>query len=430
MLAVTLARMGVGLITFILLARFLGPRSFGLIATAMAYSTFIGILTDYGLATSAMRKAAADAENAASILSQAVSVKLILTGFLAIVGGIALILLPASNEERTIQMVIFAGVLAFSFGDLALVAARAQRRFDIEAKLVLGTSIGMLLLVGGVAAMTGSALSAAIAFTITRLFYLAAVLTGLKVWLGIAIKPIFDRKRLLSTARYSGTYAVDNLLTTLANQLDVLLFGLILTAHDIGIYQAGSRLVQVIVPFAVVLSSVYLPNLVASLSKSRDVDFGRQSKRMMAEFTGLACLGALGFSFVGPFMGDILYGPAYAALKPLWAGFGIFVVLRFTSAAFGIQLVAHGAIAARIASQLASIAFMALSTMLLLPRYGLEVSSWLLAASAVPGFLLLALAVGQRKLDGERGWWKIAPICGAVASVIIVIIIWWTYGIH
>ena len=45
--------------------------------------------------------------------------------------------------------------------------------------------------------------------------------------------------------RDSSSYAADNLLTTLSTQIDVLLFGTVLTLHDMGVYQSGARLVQV-----------------------------------------------------------------------------------------------------------------------------------------------------------------------------------------
>jgi O-antigen/teichoic acid export membrane protein len=159
--------------------------------------------------------------------------------------------------------------------------------------------------------------------------------------------------------------------------------------HDMGIYQAGARLVQAILPFAMILSTVYMPTLSAAAIQGDDERFCRNSRRINLEFAALAVIGGLGFAFVGPLVTHIIYGPSYAPLSPLWTGFAIFVALRLMASSFGIQLSAIGFVRVRIAASVVSIGIFCAATPLLVPHYGLAATSWMLALSGLPSFLIL-----------------------------------------
>lgn len=416
MLMATVARMGVGLVGFIVMARFLGPENFGVIATAAAYGSFIGIVTDFGLGVSALRTAAAAPDRAAEIVSDAFATKLILSIASTIIAlGAAAILLPPGRIG--VYALVFAGLCAYAFADLAMVAARAHRRFDIEAKVVVATSVVILLVVAGTAALTRSLDATAIAFMVTRFGYLAATQIELRRSLGIAIRWRRPFDRIVGTLRSSSSYAVDSILTSLSSQIDVLVFAVLLSAHDIGVYQAGSRLVQVIMPFAMVLSTVYMPAL-SSAAINRQADaFRRNSRRVNIEFCALAMVAGLGFTLFGPLGTHLVYGDKYEALVPLWAGFGAFAVLRLVAASYGIQLAAMGFIRTRIVAQLASIVCFVGMVAFAMPKYGLPVTSWLLGLSSLPVVLVSGIALGRDR-NADRS--VFATMAVAVAACILL----------
>ena len=198
---------------------------------------------------------------------------------------------------------------------------------------------------------------------------------------------------MVRTLRSSASYAADSILTTFSGQADILLFAAVLSAHDIGVYQAGARLVQAIMPFAVVMASVYLPPLAAAMARQDGSAFRRNASRLNLEFAGLALTCLLGFTLLGPFVTKLLYGVAYQSLVPLWNGFALYAALRLLAAGFGIPLAARGQIAIRILGQLTSIAVLAISATLALDRLGLPATSWMLAASSLPLALLFGGAV-------------------------------------
>lgn len=417
MLVATAARMGVGLLTFVAMARYLGPQQFGVIATAIAYATFIGIVTDYGLGVSALRTASAAPARADTIVSQAFATKLVLTGIGAAVALVAaLALLPGSSLLPCVM--VFVGATAYGFADLSMIALRARRRFDVEAVIVTATSVVMMLAVAGAALATRDLVATAAAFMVSRVLYLAAALVVLRRRFAIAIAWRAPVAALRATLRQSGSYALDSILTSLSSQVDVLLFAAMLSVHDIGVYQAGARLVQVILPFAVVLSTVYMPTLShAAINGDRD-GFARAAARVNWEFTGLAVLGGLGFAFVGPIVTDHVYGSRYAALVPLWRGFGLFALLRLASAGYGIQLAALGIIRIRVVAQVAAIGVLAAAAAWWVPTGGLPVTAWTLSTGALAALLALGGALAWSGRSDRRIWWTFAVIAAAAVPLV------------
>jgi O-antigen/teichoic acid export membrane protein len=388
MLGATGARLAVGLFTFIVLARFLGPASFGVIATAMAYTGFAALVTDFGFGVSALRRASADPGQAGAIVAEGLMAKALLTLLVTVIGGI-LLLLVAPRAWLPVYAAVHIGSVVYSFADLMLVIARAKRRFDVEAKLVTASSVMMLLGVGGVAALTRSMEAAAIAFAVTRSVYLLVTISALRRWL----PPLASVRRrpasMLAALRGSAGYAADGILTNMSSQIDILLFGALLSAHDMGIYQAGARLVQVILPLAAVLGAVYMPVLSAAAINAQADAFRDSAKRLNIEFTALALIAGLGFAAAGPIATRVLYGHRYDGLLPLWSGFATFALLRLASAGYGIQLAALGHIRTRVAAQIACMIVLSAAAFWLLPRLGLRGTAWLLALSAMPSIILL-----------------------------------------
>jgi O-antigen/teichoic acid export membrane protein len=394
MLAATGSRMGVALFGFMIMARFLGPQHFGVIATAVAYSSFIGIVTDFGMGVCALRMAAAEPERSAEILTDAFATKLVLTVIGAVAGlASAVAFLPAASIR--VYAMVFAGVLAYAFADLAMVAARVRGRFDTEAKVVVSMSVVILAVVGGTAAATRNLEATAAAFMLSRLAYLAATQILLKRAFGISIGWWRPLASIRNTIRLSVGYAVDAILTSISSQIDVLLFAALLTVHDIGVYQAGARLVQAIMPFAAVLSTIYLPTLSAAAIKGQLDVFHHSARRINIEFFVLSAAAGLGFKILGPIGTRVIYGDRYDALIPLWTGFGIFALLRLMAASYGIQLTAMGFIRTRIAAQVASMLVFVLALIVVMPHLGLALTSWLLALSGLPVLLVSGIALAR-----------------------------------
>ncbi len=394
MLAATGARLMVGMLTFIILARFLGPAQYGVIASAIAYCTFASMLSDFGFGTSGLRQAAANVENSPCIIGDAIATKMALFLLVTLAGGvIAAAVLPAT--WLLVFALVHLGTTANGLSEMSLIAARARRRFTLEARLVISSSTMMLMILGGITALTRSLLAAAVAFALTRILYLAIVRVSLRGWLEPLAKMRRSWAEIRVILRGGRGFAADSVLTSLSGQVDVLMFAALLPIHQFGVYQAGARLSQVFVSFAPVLSSVYLPGLSTAAIKRDDEGFRADSLQLSLEFAGLAVFGGLGFLIVGPWVTPELYGDRYAELTGLWPGFAAFALLRFGASGFGIQLAALGHVRTRIMSSIISILILAVLTAFFLPRHGLLAAPLLLAAGAAPSIIILGMMLAR-----------------------------------
>lgn len=419
MLVATSLRMGVALIGFIVMARFLGPENFGVIATAAAYGGFISIITDFGLTVSTLRNASAQPECVSEILADAIATKLVLTLAAAVIGlPVAMTILPTG--QVSIYAIMFLGVIAYAIADLSMVAMRVHRRFDIEATVVLSTSLIMLISVIGTVIATRSLWATTLAFTLSRFVYLATTHMALKRWLHIVISWRRPLNSINVTVKRSVAYAIDTILTNLSSQIDILIFAALLTAHDVGIYQAGARLVQVIMPFAMVLSTVYMPSLASAAIGSQQAVFRQHARRVNFEFFALAIVAASGFIFLGPFVTHAIYGDGYQALISLWPGFAIFTLLRLMAAGYGIQLTALGFIRTRIVAQLLSMMTLCCSVWLLHSDFQIGVTSSLLGLSSLP---VIVVCGGALIRNGNAEISLFATLLGSLILSLLMVLI-------
>lgn len=394
MLLATFARLGVGMLTFILLARFLGPTPFGILAAAMAYSGLINLLTDFGFSVSALRSASADVANSGAIVCRVLVSKAALT-VLAVVIATPVVMLVLPAALWPVYALAMAGTTANSLADLCIIVARARRRFDAEAVLVIGNSVLMTLIVGVVAIVTHDLLASTLAFAASRALYLAITATALRKWLHLGGLAKVGLRQIGAALKAGAGFAIDGGLTNVAGQIDVLVFSVLLTAHEMGVYQAGARLAQVISPLAVVLSTVYMPSLSAAAINRDTAGFEKAAFRLNIEFTLLALGAGAAFTFAGPLLTRLVYGHAYDALLPLWGGFGAYAVLRLSTSAYGIQLAALGAVRVRIGSQIASILFFLMLTFVVFPHQGLAMAPLELAASNAIITAIYSVALGR-----------------------------------
>lgn len=419
MLVATVARLALSLATFVVLVRYLGPTNFGYYAAFIALAAVLSAVTDFGLVTRTMRAASMDREHSGQIVGDALALKLVfVTIALLAVAGLGLLFVTGMQWLTLVLLHI--GMFAYSFADLSMVAARVNRRFPLEAKIVVSSALAMFGIVASVAALTQSLPAVAAAFAATRLGYVAAVRFGLR---GL-LEPVaaFGRSftTLARTAKASAAYAVDSTLTMISNQFDVLVFSLVLTVTELGIYQSGARLTQLIVPFAVMLSSVYLPALSASLTGSdAERDFRKLSGRLTAEFTVLAIAGSFAFLIGGPIVTEYVYGPEFAALDNLWPAFALYALFRFAAAGYGIQLVALGRITPRIVSQMAGMLVLAALAFAWLPSQGFNSSSTVMAAMGITGYVILGISLIRAQM---RHW--LMPVSFLVIPLAAVLLFW------
>lgn len=398
MSASTALRIASSVTVFLIVARVLGPASYGFFAITFTYATLVSLVTDYGFATQIPQKIGAEPERGGEFLGQALRGKTLLTGLAAILVIAGLAASGLNRDNVLVICVIGASVLLNAYADLMLTGLRSAGGYAEEAvELAFSWIVVVLLLVVAIF-FEAEILGISATLLAARAIHVAAALwvvrrAGFRLagwWrgpLGLA----------------SGTpYAADSLLSVLTSQIDVILVSRLFTLEDTGIYQIGSRLVQGAISLSAALTGIHLPR--GGFLRVRDPRaYAMYERRIIAEFSLFGVLMATSLAIGGHAVVDLLLGPAYARANELWPGLAAFLFMRFLAAAVGVCFLVRGLVRMRIGAQFVCLAVTV--TLILFPGrfFGLAGVSWALAAGAAAAVLWYgACYIGLRRAVSTR----------------------------
>jgi O-antigen/teichoic acid export membrane protein len=371
-----LMRMFSALGVLVILARGLGPLEYGLFSTVFSYAMIAALIGDFGYATKALRDIAADPVNGGRALAEAMSVKALLTFSIAVVGGVVIAFLPLSFTTKISCLAIGLGVMASSFGDVALVSYRAVGRFAGEAVIVTWTSILYAAILTLVVVFHGGIVAVGFAFLLARAVYMAV---ALRQAVAILPKYAWSSIRLRATLgqlRSSSFWALDGGLGYLNQQVDGVVVAHLLGLEAAGLYQSAARFTYAGLRFGGVLANIHIPRMARSARRLR---FSHEW-RMASEFIGLGCVIGLSLLIGGPFLTKFFLGAQYMGANTLWPGFAAFAVSHYIAAFFGTALSATSKPGLRVVSQTIGLLTMLVGLAIFLPTRGLIAAPWVMAA--------------------------------------------------
>jgi len=387
----TVLRLGGGLISFLIQVRFLGPHQFGVTGFAMTIAGLASLVSDFGMNAYAMRWGSAKPEQGDVLVPLCVIVKAVLSAMLLPPCLVWVHLVGLSAREESAAALTIIGFSTAATADLALVGLRVRLLFDREMIIVAWTTFVSLALLIVAAAVTRDVLLTALSFAAGRALYLVAALNAIRKSLTVfrtTARGIFrDGVALLVSAK---VYAVDLIVSNSINQIDVVIIAFFVDTATVGRYVAVTRLVQNALPLVGMLATVYLPPLASHHANGKTDDYRSLARHMNIEFFAVGIAAGLCAIVIGP-LTPIIFGPAYDAARPLWPGFGVFIMLQVLGAAYGTQLVASGQIRWRVGTQIVALAFTCGALVLLLPIGGILAAPWILSGAA----LILLLSYGE-----------------------------------
>jgi O-antigen/teichoic acid export membrane protein len=394
-IAGNILRLASGMLVFVLLARWLGPQSFGAFTYALALATLAVVPVNFGLSTYVLRSFGAEPERKREFMSVALAAKCLLAAGVLVVSAVALAWLP--RPMTWIFMPLLLAQLAESFSELHMLSFRAAGRYGAEAANASLTSVVHIALMLLTATWSTSVVVIAWAFFASRLFGLALTAwRGAKAFGAIPVGPWIEGVRVL---RRAWAYALELGLSTLYLQLDALMIQAALGLHDLGLYQAGMKLVQGFSRLAPILALYVLPRLSAGTPVGRSGS--RQTGLTLALFAVVGLVSGGVLAFEAPLITRLLFGPAYADLAQLLPLFGCLLFLRFMETGAGLVLVAAGLQSRKVWLVGVQVLLMLGIGWVALTRGGL--SAWLLTSVACT--LLLLLLYGLL-------WWRSAGLKG------------------
>ncbi len=394
----TAMRLGFGMLTFVVMARVLGPAQFGVVMLWLSVATLLALVANYGLTPFLLREIGAAPERASQVMAEVLSAKLLLTLFILAIAVAALPLLDGS--VRAVFLLLLGAQLADALTEFLNVGFRATNRFAHETRIA---SLAVLLqfgIVTGLLWWQASALMAAAAFLLSRLAVLLVTWLAQRRYFA-ALRPAAPAQawaRLCATR----SYAVDFALQSLLGQIDSVVLNHFVGTAAVGVYQAGMRLFNGGAQAAGVLANVFLPRAAAAAEAKDDGrSLRRESSRVQWAFVGFGLVFGLALCGLAEPLVRLLFGAQYLGLVDVLPWFGLLFFVRFFASSWGVLLTSAGAQRYRAAMNAVHWALIGSLSLVLVPRLGLV--GWLLCLTAGNALLAAAYVWRGRQLSGA-GW--------------------------
>lgn len=296
-------RVGVQLLSLLVLSRLLTPADFGLVAMAFAISNFGLLVRDLGTGAAIIQKAVLDRETTLTAHWSNCCIGLALGLVLFLLAGPLATLLQSSAVKPLLQL------LALSFPILGATTVH-QALLERASRFAVVARIEISAVLSGFAVAIGSALLGAGAFSLVYQTLTIAIVSAVQLRIASDLHPtwFWRAEQARSLWRFSGALLGFNMVNYFARNADAMIIGRVLGAASLGPYSLAYRIM--LFPLQN-LTFVATRALLPVMSRSQDApsELGAMYLRLLsviAFFTAplMAGVFVLRESFVAVAMGD------------------------------------------------------------------------------------------------------------------------------
>jgi len=234
------ANFSIRLVSLMVLARLLGPKDYGLVGMATAFTGVLSLFRDFGLSSAAVQRTSVTEEQSSTLFWIN-----ILVG--ALLGLLALALAPAIaafyHEPRlfAVTAVLAAGFLFNAAGVQHSVLLQRQMRFTAMAVIsTVGLIVGTVIAIGGAKAGYGY-------WSLVAMMVVSPLISTIGFWLATDWVPGMPHRRagIRSMMRFGGTLTLNGMVAYFAFNFEKVLLGRFWGADAIGIYGRAYQLVNI-----------------------------------------------------------------------------------------------------------------------------------------------------------------------------------------
>lgn len=382
-------RMGVGLVIWVWLARYLGAEQFGVYNYALAFVSLFGALTTLGLDSVVVRDIVRNPSAKGEILGTAFLLKM--------ASGVVVVILTSSviaairPDDLLMRWIVLIVALSVVFQATDTIdfwfQSQVRSKYSVYAKngaFVLFAGVKIALILNGASliafAWAGFAEAMLGAFGLVVTYRL----TGghLSVWRA-RIKQATTLLRDSWPLIFSGTFVFVNM------QIDKVMIGEISGTAEAGIYSAASRLSEIWYMIPVIVGASIAPILIAERSKS-DSNY-RQNLQKVYNFMSFSAISlAVLVTFIAAPIVAVIYSNEYSAASHMlaihiWTSVFVFHT-SIRSRALLIEDKQHFIAIFAFVTMVSNIVF----NLLLIPKYGgvgasyASLFSWMLCVFVAP----------------------------------------------
>ncbi len=337
MTVATVARLGFGMVSFVLLARFLGPDAFGVIMFWVAVGTLLALIPNFGFATYVLREIGGNKADPALVLNEVLSAKLLMS--LPVLSVVLAALPFVSAHERLLLVFLCVAMLLDGFTEFLVVGLRAMNRYGSEVRIATLISGANLVVTGVAVSLRPDGLTAAFAILVSRAIGVAVALASVTTSTGRLWPSHISRG--FHRIRVARAYALDFSAQSLFGQVDSVVLNSLGGSVVVGLHQAGMKMFMSVSQAAPIMGSVFLPRLSAA-ANAGGMAHRNDAKLVQFAYVGVGALAGLLMAVFAEWIVRFLFGKDYGALVALMPWFGLLLYTRFAAAAFGVILTAGG----------------------------------------------------------------------------------------
>lgn len=394
----TAMRLGFGMLTFVIMARVLGPAQFGVLMLWLSVATLLALIANYGLTPYLLREIGAAPESAPQVMAEVLSAKLMLTGGIVILAIAVSPLLDTGS--RAVFLLMLGAQLADALTEFLNVGFRATNRFGFETRIASVSVVLQFSIVALLLWWQPTPLMAATAFLISRLAVLLVTWLAQRRYFA-ALRP-GSPAQAWARLRATRPYAIDFGLQSLLGQVDSVVLNHFVGSAAVGLYQAGMRLFNGGAQAAGVLANVFLPRAAAAAEvQDGGQTLRRESSRVQWAFVGFGLIFGLAMCSLAEPLVRLLFGVQYLELVQVLPWFGLLFFVRFFASSWGVLLTSAGAQRFRAVMNAVHWALIGALSLVLVPR--LALIGWLIALTLGNALLAAAYVWRGRQLSGA-GW--------------------------
>jgi O-antigen/teichoic acid export membrane protein len=381
------ARLIIGVLVGLYVARYLGPESYGVLNYSIGFALLFSVIAHLGVNDIVVRELVAQPDHQAEFLGSACTMRLV-SGALALALVAGAVWATQADATTRLMIVVIAGGLLFDAMSTPAewFQSKVLTRPIVIAKLVgMATAsilrVGFVLLGKPVAwfawpVLIDAALGAALAFT----FYRQYGGPPLAHW-----RPHLHRMRSLLAQSWPIALAAG--LGQIQQRIDQVMLGEMLGPTEVGWYSAAARLSELwyIVPYA--FAAVLFPVLVRAKGTSQDL-YDRRMQAFFDFMLWLAVAISVPATLVAAPIVHLLYGDAYAPSADvlqihIWS-----LVFNSMVMAANPWMMVEGLTRAMLAFSIVSVLANILLNLAFIPGYGAVGAACATLAAYVPVLLL------------------------------------------
>lgn len=257
----------IGLLSVGLMTRFLGTEGYGNYNTIITFLSFFSIIADLGLYLLLTREISRSPQNQQKIISNIFTLRVFSAFFVISLAPIIAFFFPYSNEMK---IAILGGVAAFIFASLTQVLVGIfQREFktyvtalgEIASRIVLLIFVALLFFY----VKKDNLILLIVGLTLGNFInFLIVFLWGQKL---MRIRLSFDKQYWYYVIKESFPLAAAIVLNLIYFRIDTIMLSVMKTPHDVGIYSAAYKILEILVVFPAMFIGVMLPLFSRSITE-------------------------------------------------------------------------------------------------------------------------------------------------------------------